>query len=1459
MKTYFRKFILAGCLIGMPLSLSAQEARKAPTLTIPKVVKAPTVDGKLADGEWDNAAATTGLISQFGKVAHPRQVIYWLAYDKENVYVACQSTLYPEEEKPKSPQTWFKRDSSVVVGLAPNRINRGVTASHYLIRANIDRQFRNREIFWLLEGGGKRHGYQDVKLRYPHPAWSSGTKVKQTIGDGMWTLEMSIPLADMKAADLKDGETWGLLLGRDYSAADQTALTLSSDWRFGDGNRHYGLAFYNQYRYEKEYAKVKFGGIAPAVQVLDLGRFTNGKASPTIAVTNTTDKDVQVKLHCEYRIAYGIGGNNHPETFTLNLAPGERKMHTFTPVDLPPGEPSICVIKATGPGGDLLSQEITLQPNWGRDRAKPMPEPYFCGYHLGKTPTIPLPTCYNPIANRVYGRIRPSQVPNGHLVAKAELTVLRSGDKEPVVTIPIKGKPDYRITFHDVSYWRSPPATVLEWVAPAAGTVDIDMEFMNAYAHKTQHKGEALRVLHYDSLKKKVTVIVPRVVNNDHTKWDPITKKGLKVNAGDKIHFYHDRNINAACDDANLRGTLTLTQANGEKTIYNPGGEFTLGKQGGSTGVWFYCWDNVDSKPNPDGKYPKLPWEKRYNHLKQKIYPEAFVANAPNKSEAYQARIGRKIVGTDWILDAKLPKLSPGVYEATVTLYSAEGQVLGRARQNFIRYDHKKDLPWLGNKVGVSNKVLPPWTPIKTKKAKANSQNFSIWGRDYSVDGSGLFTSIKAVAQIGLDQSKHEVLAGPARYEIMQDGKFTALTSKASPADVKAAGHEASWKGLVSSNGWKIKTDVTLEYDGYALHKIRIEPPAGKANKLERLRLVIPLKTEYAKYLHAAGGGHFRGTVATMKLEKMVDRQSTYDFQHPGMMWNSQLITAGGAKPGNTLVKPRANSNPYFFPYGVHAKMTLGSFRPYVWVGSAERGLAFMADNDQGWVPDDPMKDHKFRGFVKVPHMEIIHEDAEVQLILNLVARPFTFDKPREISFSLQATPIRPVPDDVRERQKHIAMGTAFPGGRHGGTGWGWAGQMYNIKDNLDPKKPGAWLFGLPGSALYPANWDMSAWYRKVCQDGKGFHADRYAYTPYQSQICVMTWPEVEDPRMPAGLQNGNTYGYIYPHISGWYMDAGSSNLAREDMEYRIWNYKNWIEHTKLEGMYFDQTQPTLAANPVAGLGYRLDLPDRPKLHGKVQPGFGLMNIREMYKRLRTLFVENGVDEPYIFIHTTDANMLSAFSFGLYFLEGENYPYITRKIPISKKISPSRQQAMRGSAGGMVLLQMEMANFLDRMIYRDITGYLMLHDTFGSGMANIWYKWAGLDVKRKATFLPYWSPDVAKVLKSSTKETYASAWLQDNALRVLVYNRNDEAASTKVELNLKGLGLKTAGKTFTAVELEPPAQPKANENEKQKKAREKRNAERGPGELSYEADGDKMTVTVEALPRNFRLFRIEAK
>ena len=79
----------------------------------------------------------------------------------------------------------------------------------------------------------------------------------------------------------------------------------------------------------------------------------------------------------------------------------------------------------------------------------------------------------------------------------------------------------------------------------------------------------ALQVLHYDTVEKKTTVLVPRVVNNDSTKWEAVVAEAVAVNAGDKIHFYYDRNIGEGCDDGNLNDGDECTSLCGVNTCGN--------------------------------------------------------------------------------------------------------------------------------------------------------------------------------------------------------------------------------------------------------------------------------------------------------------------------------------------------------------------------------------------------------------------------------------------------------------------------------------------------------------------------------------------------------------------------------------------------------------------------------------------------------------------------------------------------------------------------------------------------------------------------------------------------------------------------------------------------------------------------------------------------------------------------
>src|SRR5690349_2692774 len=91
---------LLACLsLSTAIPFNGFAAEPTMRLSLPHTAHAPTLDGKLAPGEWDDAAAVVGVINQLDNVAHPRQATFWLKFDDKNFYVAQRSTLLPGEKK----------------------------------------------------------------------------------------------------------------------------------------------------------------------------------------------------------------------------------------------------------------------------------------------------------------------------------------------------------------------------------------------------------------------------------------------------------------------------------------------------------------------------------------------------------------------------------------------------------------------------------------------------------------------------------------------------------------------------------------------------------------------------------------------------------------------------------------------------------------------------------------------------------------------------------------------------------------------------------------------------------------------------------------------------------------------------------------------------------------------------------------------------------------------------------------------------------------------------------------------------------------------------------------------------------------------------------------------------------------------------------------------------------------
>ena len=147
--------------------------------------------------------------------------------------------------------------------------------------------------------------------------------------------------------------------------------------------------------------------------------------------------------------------------------------------------------------------------------------------------------------------------------------------------------------------------------------------------------------------------------------------------------------------------------------------------------------------------------------------------------------------------------------------------------------------PWEGNRVGVSDKVLPPWTPIVVAGDKVN-----VWGRAYRF---GLFPMPASVTA-----KEAEVLAGPISLSGQVDGKPVAWSGGASRV-VEARPDRVKLATTTESAGLRCDGEALVEYDGMVRCDLRLLPKGGKA-RIERLALEIPLVARHALFLHTWPG-----------------------------------------------------------------------------------------------------------------------------------------------------------------------------------------------------------------------------------------------------------------------------------------------------------------------------------------------------------------------------------------------------------------------------------------------------------------------------------------------------------------------------------------------------------------------------------------------------------------------------
>jgi Family of unknown function (DUF6067) len=353
-----------------------------------------------------------------------------------------------------------------------------------------------------------------------------------------------------------------------------------------------------------------------------------------------------------------------------------------------------------------------------------------------------------------------------------------------------------------------------------------------------------------------------------------------------------------------------------------------------------------------------------FNPVRNYVRVEGDFINYDNRAAiaSYSAEVddaaGKPLVQKDLSIDKlayvrgllSLPDCPPGSYVAKLVCKDSSGKVMLEKESPFTKKD-PKEFAWWNTKDGDIEKVIAPWTPVKHDGAKVD-----VWGRTMTIGAGGLPAQVST-------QGK-DILAGPIELQASNSNNAISLRNISSQ-NVTDTDHRVVVNAASKLGDIDIASTVTTEFDG--MYKIDMKLTPTKAQHVNSLKVVIPIKPEFAQYFHACGEGIRYGfSYGYLPKDKT------------GSLWNSKQVDG--------------------------QPMLVGSFIPYVWIGNEDGGLDWFADSDAGWTPDD-----------KIPAIEIRRDSPDdVDLVLNLIGTDTTIDQPRNITFAFQATPVKPIRDGWR-------------------------------------------------------------------------------------------------------------------------------------------------------------------------------------------------------------------------------------------------------------------------------------------------------------------------------------------------------------------------------------------------------------------------------------------------------------
>ncbi len=435
------------------------------------------------------------------------------------------------------------------------------------------------------------------------------------------------------------------------------------------------------------------------------------------------------------------------------------------------------------------------------------------------------------------------------------------------------------------------------------------------------------------------------------------------------------------------------------------------------------------------------------------------------------------------------------------------------------------------------------------------------------------------------------------------------------------------------------------------------------------------------------------------------------------------------------------------------------AFQPFVWLGDNERGLMWFAESAGGW------------SYEGAP-ISVRRTDGATELVVELVNVPTELTD-RQITFGLQATPVKPVPEDWRA----------------------WR------VDRVWPKRNEMTHDERWEEQGVPINWRY-LWF----SDGaKPLYANLHT-----APLDVMD--TLGDFATQMHERGARVVPYLYLHgVSKGatdydrYYDAWQITSPRQIgggdrvimgacpgstfADYLLYGIDRWVQKYGVDGVYFDGAGPPVpCANELHGHGYVAEGGGRALEY----PIFGL---RDFYKRL-WIALSARVEDPIIWIHADGKMATPCFSFATANWEGEMVqgPLRTGDAFLSDMLPLDFWRAHNmATQWGVVPMWLVTTDRTDDEMERrqmfDTLAVLLPHGTpIGRRghialdlLEKVWGSQARFGIG-EATFHGYWENADLVDLTPKDPRIVASFYERDGRIMLIVSNLTEETRKVTVKL-----------------------------------------------------------------------------